>query len=444
MPPLGTASGSCGSVYRDLLSKKTSLAIVGLGYVGLPLVLEFGKKVKTIGFDIDQRRIAGLLRGMDRNREYSHGEIRSARLVQFTADEKKLGAARFFIVAVPTPVTAKKRPDLGFVKSAARVVGRHLKKGSFVVFEPTVYPGVTEEICVPILEKTSGLKCGRDFKIGYSPERMNPGDRKHTVASIVKVVSAMDGRSLGEIARVYGLIVKAGVFKAQSIKCAEAAKVIENAQRDLNIAFMNELTLIFHKMGIDTRAVLDAAMTKWNFIKFFPGLVGGHCIGVDPYYLTHKAEKLGYHPQVILSGRRINDSMGAFVADETLALLGKAGKRSNSSKVLVMGITFKENVSDIRNSRVIDIIRGLKKRGVQVTVSDPLADPLEVKREYGIDLKKYSKNIKADAIVIAVAHEHLKKMMNLRSLMRYKVVVDVKGIFKPKDFEGSGTLYWRL
>ncbi len=439
------------SLYQDLKKKKTSLAVVGLGYVGLPLAIEFGKKVRTIGFDIDQERISELERGADRNHESSSREIRAAKFLEFTADPKKIRESRFIIVAVPTPVTATKQPDLHFVKSGSELVGKNLKKGSVVVFEPTVYPGVTEEICVPILERCSKLKYKKDFKVGYSPERMNPGDREHTVTNIVKVVSACDPETLEEVSRIYRLVVKAGVYKASSIMCAEAAKVIENTQRDLNIALMNELALIFHKMGLDTKSVLDAAKTKWNFLPFSPGLVGGHCIGVDPYYLTHKAEELGYHPQVILSGRRINDGMGKFVAEQTIKLLIQANKNVKNSKVIVCGITFKENVNDIRNSRVIDIIQELKAHGVRVTACDPLASKEEVRHEYQIELEDYHAGLKADAFVIAVSHDVFKKELTLKSLKKHliftdgkAVLVDVKGIFDPALFKNSGVLYWRL
>lgn len=439
------------SLFEKIKTKQAKVAVVGLGYVGLPLAVEFGKIVKTIGFDVDRWRVAQLKKQIDRNGESSKEEIRSAKFLQVTSDPKRLKEARFIAVAVPTPVTASKLPDLYFVKSASEIIGANLSKGSIVVFEPTVYPGVTEEICVPILEKVSKLKYMKDFKVGYSPERINPGDKQHTLANIVKVVSGCDRVSLDEIAKIYGLIVQAGIFRARSIKTAEAAKVIENTQRDLNIALMNELALIFHKAGIDTKSVIEAAGTKWNFVKAYPGLVGGHCIGVDPYYLTYKAEELGYHPQVILSGRRINDNMGKYVAEETVKRLIQTGKVVKGSRVVVLGVTFKENVSDIRNSRVIDLINQLKDYGMDVSVCDPLADKKSMKHEYGIDLVDYHVNLKADALVVAVSHEFFRKTLNLRTLKKHliftrgkAVLIDVKGMFDLDIFDGSGILYWRL
>jgi UDP-N-acetyl-D-galactosamine dehydrogenase len=439
------------NVYQAILQKKTKIAVVGLGYVGLPLAVEFGKIIPTIGFDTDQKRVRELARFFDANKEVSAQDLRSAKYLKCTADSRKLRKARLFIVAVPTPVTPNKQPNLLFVRIATETVARNLKKGDIVVFEPTVYPGVTEEICVPILEKISGLKFRRDFKVGYSPERINPGDSKHTLVNTLKIVSACDRESLREIACIYEMIVKAGVYKAESIKTAEAAKVIENTQRDLNIALMNELALIFHKMGIDTRSVIEAAGTKWNFVKLFPGLVGGHCIGVDPYYLTYKAEELGYHPQVILSGRRINDLMGKFIAEETVKRLIQGGKTVKGAKVIVMGITFKENISDIRNSRVIDLVRELEEYGIEVAVCDPHADPAKVRREYGLTLTRANGGLKADALVLAVAHDVFKERLDLLSLKKQlvfkagrPVVIDVKGMLRPEMFEGSGILYWRL
>ena len=439
------------SIYQAIKNRKEKIAVVGLGYVGLPLAVEFGKRVRVIGFDVNEKRVKELSRGVDRNHESSSKEIRAAKFLSFTSEPEKIQEARFIVVAVPTPVTSTKQPELCFVKSASETVGKNLKKGSIVVFEPTVYPGVTEEICVPILEKFSNLKYKKDFKVGYSPERINPGDKQHTVTNIVKVVSACDEETLEEVSKIYRIVVKAGVYKAPSIMCAEAAKVIENTQRDLNIALMNELALIFHKMGIDTQSVLEAASTKWNFLPFSPGLVGGHCIGVDPYYLTYKAEELGYHPQVILSGRRINDGMGKFVAEQTIKLLIQANKNVKNSRVVVCGITFKENVKDIRNSRVIDIIQELKAHGVQVMACDPLVDKEEVRHEYQIELQEYDADLKADAFVIAVSHDIFKEKLTLKSLKRHltftdgkAVLVDVKGIFDPAVFSASGILYWRL
>ena len=438
-------------LFREIKSQKTCVAVVGLGYVGLPLAVEFGKRVPTLGFDVNKKRIADLERFHDANHETAAQEIRKSKKLRFTCNPAELKRSKFIIVAVPTPVTKNKIPDLSFVRKAAQTAGKHLQKGSIVVFEPTVYPGVTEEVCVPILEKESGLRYLKDFKVGYSPERINPGDKKHGVADIVKVVSGCDKESLDIIAKVYALVVKKGVFRAASIKTAEAAKVIENTQRDLNIALMNELALIFHKMGVDTRSVIEAAATKWNFIKFYPGLVGGHCIGVDPYYLTYKAKKLGYHPQVILSGRRVNDRMGHYVAEQTVRHLKRGGKKVRGAKVMVMGITFKENVSDIRNSRVIELIHALKKYGIDVRVCDPLADPKEAEREYGLKLHPYEKSRRLDGVIVAVRHAVFTKVLTVGSLTNHLkgrpghgVVIDVKGIFHPRDFKGTGLLYWRL
>ena len=439
------------SIYNNIKNKTTKIAVVGLGYVGLPLAVEFGKIVKTIGFDLNVKRISDLERHIDSNNEVTPEEIKSATLLEFTHNPEKLKEAKFIIVAVPTPITKSKQPDLYCMTSASEIVGRNLTKGSIVVFESTVYPGVTEDVCLPILEKCSGLKYGKDFKLGYSPERINPGDKDHTIENVIKVVSGCDKETLEEVANVYGLIVKAGVYKAESIRVAEAAKVIENTQRDLNIALINELAIIFQKMNIDATSVFRAAATKWNFIKMYPGLVGGHCIGVDPYYLTFKAEELGYHPQVILAGRRINDGMGKYIAEQTVKCLIEANKTVKGAKVIVAGITFKEDVSDIRNSRVIDIINELKEYGINVIIWDPLADNNAVKDEYGVELTEYSPNLKADAIVIAVNHNIFKRELTpdvLKSHLRNKngkgAVIDVKGIFEPEMFNGSDLLYWRL
>jgi len=438
------------SLFEMIKGKKEKIAVVGLGYVGLPLAVEFGKVVKTIGFDLNKRRIAELKKASDTNNETSTEEIKSATLLEITDDSKALKEAKFIIVAVPTPITKNKQPDLYCVSSASEIVGKNLAKGSIVVFESTVYPGVTEDVCVPILEKFSNLKFGKDFKVGYSPERINPGDKEHNIKNVIKVVSGSDKETLEIVANVYGLIVKAGVYKAESIKVAEAAKVIENTQRDLNIALMNELSVIFHKMGIDTLSVLRAAGTKWNFIRMQPGLVGGHCIGVDPYYLTFKAEELGYHPQVILAGRKINDEMGKYIAEQTIKLLIEAKRPVKGAKVLLMGITFKEDIQDIRNSKVVDIINELKTYGIDMIICDPLADPEAVKHEYGVDISKYNANIKADAVIVAVAHSIFKKDLSLDTLKSHLknkgatgVVVDVKGLYEPKMFVDTGILYWR-
>jgi len=439
------------TIYAGIKNGKEKVAVVGLGYVGFPLAMEFGKIVKTIGFDLSERRINELKRGYDSTNEISPEEIKAAKHLRLTTDPKELRQARFIIVAVPTPITKNKQPDLYCVISASEIVGKNLAKGSIVVFESTVYPGVTEDVCLPIIKKCSGLKYPREFKLGYSPERINPGDKEHTLSNIVKVVSGCDKETLDEVANIYGMVVRAGVYKAESIKVAEAAKVIENTQRDLNIALMNELAVIFHKMGIDTLSVLAAAGTKWNFIRMRPGLVGGHCIGVDPYYLTFKAEELGYHPQVILAGRKINDNMGKYIAEQTVKHLIEADKAVKGAKVLVAGITFKENVNDIRNSRVIDIINELKEYGIAVMVADPLANAEAVEHEYGIKLIKYSKNIKSDAIIIAVNHDLFRQEFTLSRLESHMsagkhrgVVVDVKGIFSPEIFKNSKLLYWRL
>lgn len=425
------------------------IAVVGLGYVGLPLAVEFGKVFETLGFDSNEGRIEALGRFCDSNRELTASEIRSAKKLRFGSNASELKKCDFFVVAVPTPVDASRLPDLSFVEAATRTVGRHLRKGAIVVFEPTVYPGVTEEVCVPILEKESGLKFKKDFMVGYSPERMSPGDKERTVSKIVKIVSGCCDASLDEIADVYGRIIGAGVFRAASIKTAEAAKVIENTQRDLNIALMNELALIFHRMGIDTRDVIEAAGTKWNFMKFYPGLVGGHCIGVDPYYLTYKAEQLGYHPQVILSGRRINDLMGKHVAEQTVKHVIAGGKAVRDSRVLVLGVTFKENVADVRNSRVADLVRKLEEYGMKVKVCDPHADPKKTKEECGVVLCEYDKNEPFDAVVIAVAHAVYRKKITVRSLEKQLtgsrgVVIDVNGMFRARDFKGTRILHWRL
>src|SRR3989338_3401270 len=439
------------TIYAGIKNGKEKVAVVGLGYVGFPLAMEFGKIVKTIGFDLSERRINELKRGYDSTNEISPEEIKAAKHLRLTIDPKELKQAIFIIVAVPTPITKNKQPDLYCVTSASEIVGKNIAKGSIVVFESTVYPGVTEDVCLPIIKKCSGLKYPLEFKLGYSPERINPGDKEHILSNIVKVVSGCDKETLDEVANIYGMVVKAGVYKAESIKVAEAAKVIENTQRDMNIALMNELAVIFHKMGIDTLSVLAAAGTKWNFIRMRPGLVGGHCIGVDPYYLTFKAEELGYHPQVILAGRKINDNMGKYIAEQTVKHLIEADKTVKGAKVLVAGITFKENISDIRNSRVIDIIKELKEYEVEVIACDPLADSEAVRHEYDIELVKYNKDIKADAIIIAVNHDLFKREFTLSRLKSHMsdgtskgVVFDVKGMFDPEAFKNSGLLYWRL
>jgi len=423
------------------------VAIVGLGYVGLPIAVAFGKRGKVIGFDINKAKIDELLRGFDRTGEVSQADLKACQ-VEYTSEPTELKAADFIIVAVPTPINEALQPDLKALRMSSELIGKHMSPGTIVVYEPTVYPGVTEEICLPILEKLSGLKAGVDFKVGYSPERINPGDKEHTLEKIVKVVSAQDAESLEVGANTYGLIVKAGVHRASSIKVAEAAKVIENTQRDLNIALMNELALIFHRLGIDTKSVLDAAGTKWNFLKFFPGLVGGHCIGVDPYYLTAKAESVGYHPQVILAGRRINNGMGKFVAEQTMKQLSQLARPIKDLRVAVLGLTFKENVPDLRNSKVPEIIQELREYGVQVSVHDPIAEPEEAVAEYGIHLQQWDELKNVDGLVIAVAHRAYTEM-GLQGLLKPLrnqqdgVVIDVKCLLDQEKLPKT-LKYWRL
>jgi len=428
-----------------MAEQKRIVSVVGLGYVGLPVAVAFGKVGKTIGFDINGKRIAELKAGHDCTGEVPSTELNESDIL-YTNKIEDLRLADFHIIAVPTPVDDANQPDLSLLLRASETVGRALKKGDIIVYESTVYPGVTEEECAPVLELISGLRCGVDFKLGYSPERINPGDKEHTFTKIKKVVSGQDAATLDIVARVYESVVTAGVYRAASIKVAEAAKVIENTQRDLNIALMNELAIIFNHMGIDTNDVLDAAGTKWNFLKFKPGLVGGHCIGVDPYYLTHKAEKIGYIPQVILAGRRINDGMGKFIAQRTIKEMIHDGNHILGSTVTVLGITFKENCSDISNSKVIDVIRELQDYGINVQVHDPLADPSEVKHEYGIDLVSFEKLVPAAAVVVAVAHQHYLEMPveAFRELMNGSVFIDVKGVFCPETMKDQGLRLWRL
>ncbi|PNU18690.1 nucleotide sugar dehydrogenase [Geothermobacter hydrogeniphilus] len=434
----------------QILSRKAKLAVVGLGYVGLPLAAAFGRKVEVIGFDIDARKLEQLRGGFDATGELSAEQL-AATDIDYTSDPVRLQEAQFLIVTVPTPIDGNKKPDLSPVEAASRTIGANLAPGSIVVFESTVYPGVTEEVAVPILEEASGLTCGVDFKVGYSPERINPGDKVHTVDKIIKVVSGQDAETLETVAEVYQLVVTAGVHRAPSIKVAEAAKVIENTQRDLNIALMNELALIFGRLGIPTREVLAAAGTKWNFLPFTPGLVGGHCIGVDPYYLTYKAEAIGYHPQVILAGRRINDDMGKHVAEQTVKQLIQADRAVKGARTLVLGLTFKENCPDIRNTRVVDIIAELKEYGIEVRVHDPLAEPDEARREYGIelvDIDSGGDSPSFDAIVWAVAHDAFADLTpaRLRTLCgdRPGVLMDVKGARNRAEVEAAGLRYWSL
>ena len=438
------------NLYEKIKNKEEKISLVGLGYVGMPIAVAFAKKADVIGFDISKEKVELYKKGVDPTKEVGDDVIK-ATTVEFTADETKLKEAKFHIVAVPTPVNADHTPDLKPVESASRTVGRNLTKGSIVVFESTVYPGVTEEICIPILEKESGMKCGEDFKVGYSPERINPGDKVHRLETIVKVVSGMDEESLDIIAKVYELVVDAGVHRADSIKVAEAAKVIENSQRDINIAFMNELSIIFNKMGIDTKAVLKAAGTKWNFLNFFPGLVGGHCIGVDPYYLTYKAEQLGYHSQIILSGRRINDDMGKYVVENLIKNLIKADVPVKDAKVAILGFAFKENCPDTRNTRVIDIVNELNEYGINPMIADPEADAEEAKHEYGIVFDSVEDIKGMDAIVVAVGHDQFLKFteedfnkMFKEGSNDSKVLLDIKGILDRREYEVAGYRYWRL
>lgn len=427
-------------------TKERCVSVVGLGYVGLPVAVAFGKKRKTVGFDINAARIAELKVGQDRTGEVDPDDLATADIV-FTDQIEHLALADFHIVAVPTPVDSANQPDLSPVLKASETVGKALKRGDIVVYESTVYPGVTEEECVPVLETVSGLVCGKDFTVGYSPERINPGDKEHTFTKIKKVVSGQDSTTLEIVASVYESVVTAGVHRASTIKVAEAAKVIENTQRDLNIALMNELSIIFDHMNIDTDDVLEAARTKWNFLSFKPGLVGGHCIGVDPYYLTHKAEKIGYIPQVILAGRRINDGMGKFIAQRTVKEMIHAGHSILRSRVTVLGLTFKEDCPDLRNSKVIDIIKDLEDYGIDVQVCDPLADPKEALREYGVRLVPMGELQPASAVIAAVAHKSFRVLspQQVISLMGVNpVLIDVKSVFHPEQVKQAGVRLWRL
>ena len=437
-------------LYEKIVNREEKISLVGLGYVGMPIAVAFARKVDVIGFDLNAEKIELYKSGIDPTNEVGNDVIAKT-TVDFTSDETKLRQAKFHIVAVPTPVNYDHTPDLTPVESASRIVGRNLTKGSIVVYESTVYPGVTEDVCVPILEKESGLKCGVDFKIGYSPERINPGDKVHTLETIVKIVSGMDEETLDTVAKVYELVVAAGVHKAPTIKVAEAAKVIENSQRDTNIAFMNELSIIFNKMGIDTKSVLEAAGTKWNFLKFYPGLVGGHCIGVDPYYLTYRAEQIGYHSQIISASRRINDDMGKFIAENTVKNLIKADITVKNAKVAILGFTFKENCPDTRNTKIIDIVNELKEYGITPVVADPVADVKEAKKLYGIEMTDVNALENFDAVILAVAH---KEFANLNETdfdkifanpsKSKRVLLDIKGLLDRKKYEDAGYNYWRL
>lgn len=423
------------------------IAVVGLGYVGLPLAVEFGKKFETIGHDLSDSKIASYRNGRDPSGDVSSENLRAATRLTYTSDPSHLARADFVIIAVPTPVDSAHKPDLSPLVCASATVGRHLKQGAIVIYESTVYPGVTEEVCIPVLERESGLKWMQDFHVGYSPERVNPGDKERTITKVTKVVSGDNAATLTTVAELYGNIISAGVHRAGSIKIAEAAKVIENTQRDLNIALVNELAMIFDRMNIDTLEVLEAAGTKWNFLPFRPGLVGGHCIGVDPYYLTHKAEMLGYHPQVILAGRRINDGMAAFVAQQTVKQLSRAGNPIKEAKIIVLGLTFKENCSDLRNSKVADVVRELQDFGCDVSVHDPVADPRDAAHEYGISLKTWDELPQADAIIAAVSHMAYFSMPQTELLAKLKpggVFVDVKSAYNATVITASGFRLWRL
>ena len=436
------------NLYEKIINRQESISLIGLGYVGMPIAVSFSKKVNVIGYDYNKEKIETYKSGIDPTNEVGNETI-AACTVEFTSDAVRLRDAKFHIVAVPTPVNPDHTPDLTPLIGSSTTLGKNLNRGSIVVYESTVYPGVTEDICVPILERESGLKCGVDFKVGYSPERINPGDKVHRLETIIKIVSGMDEESLDIIAKVYEIVVEAGVYRAESIKVAEAAKVIENSQRDINIAFMNELSIIFNKMGIDTKSVLEAAGTKWNFLKFFPGLVGGHCIGVDPYYLTYKAEQLGYHSQIILSGRKINDDMGKYVAENLIKCLIKADVNVKNAKVAIFGFTFKENCPDTRNTRVIDIVKELEEYDITPVIVDPAADLKEAKHEYNIDISELSEIDDVDAIIVAVAHDEF-KAMNKEILSKYykcgnkKVLLDLKGLYDRKEYGKDNFIYWRL
>jgi len=433
--------------FGSLTEGKDKIAVIGLGYVGLPLAVHLSEHFNVVGYDLKQKRIDDLKAGKDITLEVSNEELSNTDIV-FTDDSTELSQCRLIIVAVPTPIDEHRIPDLQPLRSASETAGKHLKKGTCVVFESTVYPGVTEEVCLPILERESGLKMGKDFTLGYSPERINPGDKIHTLDKVVKIVAGSDDKTRKLLAQVYGMVVNAGIHEVTSIKVAEAAKVIENTQRDLNIALMNELAMIFDRIGIDTKEVLQAAGTKWNFLSFEPGLVGGHCIGVDPYYLTFKSESLGYHPEMILAGRRINDNMGKYIAERTVKVLIRSGKQVRDSKVGILGITFKENVPDLRNTKVVDTVRELMDYGIEIHVHDPLADPEEARQYYGIDLKPFENLAGVDAVIVAVKHDAYLKLglSEIGRLCRNHkaVVIDIKGAFSPEEAEKSNILYWRL
>lgn len=438
------------SLYENILNRKEKIAVIGLGYVGLPLAIAFSKRASVIGYDISIDKIELYKKGIDPTKEVGDDGIKNS-AVEFTSDETRLKEAGFLIISVPTPVKSDHTPNLNPVEMASRLVGRNLAKGTIVVYESTVYPGVTEEICIPILEKESGMKCGEDFKVGYSPERINPGDKTHRLENIIKIVSGIDEDALDTIAKVYAMVIKAGVYPAESIKVAEAAKVIENSQRDINIAFMNEISMVFNKMNINTKSVLEAAGTKWNFLKFSPGLVGGHCIGVDPYYFTYKAEQLGYHSQIILSGRRINDVMGKYIVENLIKNMIRADLPVKNSKVAILGFTFKENCPDTRNTRVIDIVESLCEYGITPVVSDPEADALEAIQEYGIALTPIEDIRDMDAVILAVSHNSFLQLsktdfdrMFKTDVKENKVIMDVKGVLSIDTFVNPEYIYWSL
>ena len=437
-------------LYERIIQRKERISVIGLGYVGMPIAVAFARRAGVIGFDVNEKKIAQYKDGIDPTEEVGDEVIKST-TVQFTSDEITLKNAKFHIVAVPTPINSDKTPDLTAVVAASRIIGRNLQTGAVVVYESTVYPGLTEEICLPILEAESGLRCPKDFKIGYSPERINPGDTIHRLETIVKIVSGIDNETLDIVARVYELVAASGVYRARSIRVAEAAKVIENSQRDVNIAFMNELSIIFNKLGIDTYQVLEAAGTKWNFLPFYPGLVGGHCIGVDPYYLTYKAEQTGYHSQVILSGRRINDDMGKHIGENTVKTLIRADIPVKKAVVAILGFSFKENVPDTRNTKVIDIVRELREYGIMPVVSDPGANEDEARRLYGMTLTPLDAIQAVDAVLLAVAHDAYKAMsapdfdrLYKKTAGRKKVIIDIRGLLDREAFEAAGYIYWSL
>jgi UDP-N-acetyl-D-galactosamine dehydrogenase len=438
------------SLCEKIVNQKEKIAIVGLGYVGMPIAVAFAKKVQVIGYDLNSAKIELYKQGIDPTNEVGNEGVKNS-TVDFTSDEKRLKEAKFIIVAVPTPVNSDHTPDLSPVVGASEIVGRNLTKGAIVVYESTVYPGCTEDVCIPILEKESGLKCGIDFKVGYSPERINPGDKVHRLENIHKIVSGMDNESLEEIKNIYDLVIEVGTYPVSSIKTAEAVKVVENSQRDINIAFMNELAMVFDRMGIDTNEVVDGMNTKWNALGFRPGLVGGHCIGVDPYYFTYEAEKLGYHSQIILNGRIVNDNMGAYIADAAIKQLIVAGHAPKKSKVVILGLTFKENCPDTRNSKVDDIIKRLGNYGINPVVIDPWASKQDAINEYGVELKSMEEAKDADCVIVAVAHNEFKAMSleEIKKLYKNvpdeeKVLLDVKGIYKVSELKASGMRYWRL